>query len=221
MPDWVFMQGDPGRIQRLTGHYASRLTMRIWVDQVGSLRALSTNESKLITYVEYDAFGNVIRNTHPEWEFPLGFAGGLTDPFTGFTRFGFRDYDPVTGRFTTKDPLVDTGGDHDLWDYCVDDPVGCVDNDGLLAIKTILSAINSGANIAGMGHVGLSFPTEVNAPERIITIRQEYDRLKNTKSVYEGYKAWQLWQEDMELREKYKEHYQKYDDFYKDYPPIK
>ena len=58
-------------------------------------------------------------------------ANGLTDPDTGLARFGWRDYDPAVGRFTAPDPLGDTGGDHDLYDYCVDDPVGSVDPAGL------------------------------------------------------------------------------------------
>ena len=46
-------------------------------------------------------------------------------------RFGYRDYDPATGRFTSLDPLGDSGGDHDLYDYCVDDPVSMNDPSGL------------------------------------------------------------------------------------------
>ncbi len=53
------------------------------------------------------------------------------DRHTGFVRFGFRDYDPQVGRFTAKDPIGYTGGDHDLYDYCVDDPVSFVDPEGL------------------------------------------------------------------------------------------
>jgi len=62
---------------------------------------------------------------------PLGFAGGLVDRHTGLVRFGFRDYDPRAGRFTAPDPLGDTGGDHDPYDYCVDDPVSAFDPLGL------------------------------------------------------------------------------------------
>ena len=87
--------------------------------------------SKAVQYIEYDSFGNVIACANSGFRFPLGFAGGLHDPFTGFVRFGYRDYDPVVGRFTAKDPLGDTGGDHDLWDYCVDDPVSMIDPKGL------------------------------------------------------------------------------------------
>ena len=56
---------------------------------------------------------------------------GPSTPFTGFVRFGYRDYDPAVGRFTAKDPARDLRGDGDLWDYCVDDPVSCIDPEGL------------------------------------------------------------------------------------------
>ncbi len=70
-------------------------------------------------------------DTYPELFIPIGFAGGLVDRHTGLVRFGFRDYMPELGRFTCPDPLGDTGGDHDLYDYCVDDPVNMVDPEGL------------------------------------------------------------------------------------------
>jgi uncharacterized protein RhaS with RHS repeats len=46
-------------------------------------------------------------------------------------RFGFRDYDPLTGRFTAMDPLGYAAGDPDLYGYCLDDPVNFVDPAGL------------------------------------------------------------------------------------------
>ena len=87
----------------------------------------------MIKEIADDSFGNTTGDTLPQLFFPLGFAGGLVDPHAGFIRFGFRDYDPATGRFTARDPLGDTGGDHDLYDYCVDDPVSFVDPQGLFA----------------------------------------------------------------------------------------
>lgn len=53
------------------------------------------------------------------------------DEHTGFVRFGYRDYDPQTGRFTAQDPARDLRGDADLYNYCVDDPVSCNDPQGL------------------------------------------------------------------------------------------
>ena len=42
---------------------------------------------------------------------PIGFAGGLHDRDMGFVRFGWRDYDTFTGRWTAPDPLGNAGGD--------------------------------------------------------------------------------------------------------------
>jgi RHS repeat-associated protein len=64
---------------------------------------------------------------------PIGFAGGLHDRDVGWVRFGWRDYDPETGRFTALDPMGYSGGDSDLYGYCLDDPVNLVDPMGLEA----------------------------------------------------------------------------------------
>jgi len=45
-------------------------------------------------------------------------------------RFGYRDYDPETGRRTAKDPILFAGGDTDLYGYCVNDPVNLIDPAG-------------------------------------------------------------------------------------------
>ncbi|MGE4421793.1 MAG: RHS repeat-associated core domain-containing protein [Pseudodesulfovibrio sp.] len=63
---------------------------------------------------------------------PLGFAGGLHDRDLGFVRFGWRDYDVRTGRWTAPDPIGERGGDPDWYGYCLDDPVNGVDPLGLL-----------------------------------------------------------------------------------------
>ncbi|MDD3311923.1 RHS repeat-associated core domain-containing protein [Pseudodesulfovibrio sp.] len=63
--------------------------------------------------------------------FPIGFAGGLHDRDLGFVRFGWRDYDTFTDRWTAPDPLGDKGGDPDWYGYCFDDPVNGNDPLGL------------------------------------------------------------------------------------------
>ena len=130
-PEAATISGRPDAIEAATGIYAERLTLRIGVDQVDSIRLLATPEGRLVKCVEYDSFGNVTKDSRAALRFPLGFACGLNDTYTGFVRFGFRDYHPLVGRFTAKDPVGYTGGDNDLWDYCVDDPVSCSDPLGL------------------------------------------------------------------------------------------
>jgi RHS repeat-associated protein len=61
----------------------------------------------------------------------LALRGGLYDPDTKLVRFGARDYDPETGRWTTKDPIGFGGGDANVYGYVVNNPVNWVDPLGL------------------------------------------------------------------------------------------
>ena len=55
----------------------------------------------------------------------------MYDSATGLTRFGARDYDAETGRWTAKDPILFAGGDVSLYGYVAGDPVNFVDPSGL------------------------------------------------------------------------------------------
>jgi RHS repeat-associated protein len=100
-------------------------------DQVDSLRIVADASGNVVKEIEYDAFGNIIRDTGPAFEVPFGFAGGFHDSDTGLVRFGYRDYDPDVGRWTAKDPILFSGGDTDLYGYCLNDPVNGIDPFGL------------------------------------------------------------------------------------------
>jgi RHS repeat-associated protein len=80
--------------------------------------------------IDYDEWGQVLADTAPGFQ-PFGFAGGLYDRDTGLVRFGARDYDPRTGRWTNKDPLR-FGGGLNLYAYAGNDPVNLYDPGGLL-----------------------------------------------------------------------------------------
>lgn len=60
---------------------------------------------------------------------PFGFVGGIYDRDTGLVRLGARDYDPVTGRWTAKDPAGFEGGEN-FYLYGAGDPVNAVDVTG-------------------------------------------------------------------------------------------
>jgi len=109
-------------------------------DQVGSLRAISRvlspdNTFEVVKEITYDTFGNILTDTNPSFTVPFGFAGGLYDADTKLTRFGYRDYDAYTGKWTAKDPIGFDGGDSNLYGYVLGDPVGFFDANGLEAFN--------------------------------------------------------------------------------------
>jgi RHS repeat-associated protein len=50
---------------------------------------------------------------------------------SGLVRFGARDYDAETGRWTAKDPILFRGGSNNLYGYCRNNPLNCKDGSGL------------------------------------------------------------------------------------------
>ena len=104
---------------------------RIVTDHLGSPRVVVNADTGAVAQeIEYDEFGRVTSDTNPGFQ-PFGFAGGLYDRDTKLVRFGARDYDPETGRFTAKDPIDFAGGDTNLYSYVAQDPVNLVDPSGL------------------------------------------------------------------------------------------
>jgi RHS repeat-associated protein len=107
-----------------TGQY------RIISDLLGSVRVVySLKYGETRQRIDYDVWGNIINDTNPGFQ-PFGFAGGLYDNATKLTRFGARDYDAETGRWTAKNPIGFGGGDTNLYRYVMNDPVNFVDITG-------------------------------------------------------------------------------------------
>jgi RHS repeat-associated protein len=115
------------------------VTYRIITDHLGSPRfVVNSSTGAIAQQMNYDEFGNVTSDSNPGFQ-PFGFAGGLYDRDTGLVRFGARDYDPVTGRWTAKDPIGFGGGDTNLYGYVVSDPVNRRDPIGLWYIDVNIS----------------------------------------------------------------------------------
>ena len=105
-------------------------------DHLGSLKmVVNTATGAVMQEMRYDEFGVVISDTNPGFT-PFGFAGGLYDGDTKLTRFGARDYDAETGRWTAKDPIGFDGGDTNLYGYVLQDPVNEVDPEGLFGTES-------------------------------------------------------------------------------------
>jgi len=110
-------------------------TYYLHYDQVGTLRAITDQNQNIIKEITYDTFGNITTDTNPDFTIPFGFAGGLQDQDTNLVHFGYREYDPQTGKWTSKDPIDFSGGDSNLYGYVLNDPVNFVDPEGLMSAR--------------------------------------------------------------------------------------
>jgi|GEM_PF-614797 len=110
-------------------------TYRIISDHLGSPRlVINLADGSIAQRMDYDEFGNVLQDTNPGFQ-PFGFAGGLYEAATGLVRFGARDYDAESGRWTARDPIGFSGGDTNLYGYVFSDPVNWIDSNGLMGGK--------------------------------------------------------------------------------------
>ncbi|MDA8021255.1 MAG: hypothetical protein MPN21_27795, partial [Thermoanaerobaculia bacterium] len=113
------------------------VTYRMIADHLGSVRlVIDIATGAIAQELRYDEFGRVTLNTSPGFQ-PFGFAGGLYDSQTGLVRFGARDYDPETGRWTAADPIRFESGEASLYRYAKQSPVSLVDTTGRTALAGV------------------------------------------------------------------------------------
>ncbi len=89
-------------------------------------------------------FGESRDATPPAWPGERGFVGGITDG-TGLVHIGAREYDPVTGRFASADPVIDHEDPQQVngYSYANNNPFSYSDPDGLKAKKKVKPASSS------------------------------------------------------------------------------
>ncbi|NUR28017.1 MAG: RHS repeat-associated core domain-containing protein, partial [Catenulispora sp.] len=86
-----------------------------------------------VVHRRLDPFGKQ-RGTAPAgWPSSRGFIGGTTEPATGLTKLGARDYDPSGGKFLSVDPVLDPDTPQHLnaYSYANNTPVTQSDPSGL------------------------------------------------------------------------------------------
>jgi len=120
------------------------ITYRIITDHLGSPRVVvqvdGATPGQVAQRMDFDEFGNETNDTNPGFQ-PFGFAGGLYDRDTKLVRFGARDYDANTGRWTSKDPIRFDGGIN-LYGYVRNSPNNYYDPEG--RIPPLAIVIGSG-----------------------------------------------------------------------------
>ena len=83
---------------------------------------------------------------------PFGYASYLPDPVTGFFHAGYREYDPSTGRFISRDP--DAGSmmrpvTLNAFLYCMSDPINHYDPTGMVVAWLAAGIVGAAGNVIG------------------------------------------------------------------------
>jgi len=131
----------------------SGIIYRVVTDQLGSVKqVINSITGEVVQSMDYDEVGNVINSTGQQIV-PFGFAGGIYDSQTGLVRFGARDYDAMSGRWTMKDPLLFASQTTNHYSYAKRDPINFVDHKGLDATQNAEMAL--GAFTVGASFVSL------------------------------------------------------------------
>jgi len=153
--DVVGTYNDDGSLQAryvhgngLVAGFAGSGSWYVDSDAIGSIRSLSDGSGASLTPgLLYDPFGaqlsggsglSVAQNR-------FGFVGGwgVEQDASGLIHMRARQYDPLVGRFTATDPLIEKGGSLNLYGYAFNDPVLYSDPTGLRCQKEIDADIAS------------------------------------------------------------------------------
>jgi RHS repeat-associated protein len=119
----------------------------VQTDQVGTPRVVTDSQGNIVKNVRTSAFGEVLSDSAPTFKLHVGYAGGISDSVTGLVRFGYRDYEPVTGRWTARDPILFAGGQGNLYVYVGNSVVSSKDSNGLWVVQACIgAAIGAGIN---------------------------------------------------------------------------
>lgn len=96
-------------------------------DQLGSTRALTDTSGAVQATDTYDPYGNVVTRSGAAPN-PLQFAGQYKDAESGLYYLRARYYQPTTGQFLTRDPIVATT--HRSYGYGAGNPLSFTDPSG-------------------------------------------------------------------------------------------
>ena len=75
-------------------------------DQIGSVRRVFASAASALAY-SYDPYGNALQGTAPLTDF--NYAGMFYNADSGLYLTQYRAYDPVSGRWLSRDPIGETG----------------------------------------------------------------------------------------------------------------
>lgn len=119
-------------------------------DHHGTVNLAIDADTMTVTRRRTTPYGELRGATPSGWPGQRGFVGGTNDDATGLVHLGAREYDPVTGRFISVDPVIDFKDPQQLnaYAYANNNPVNFSDADGkryvtetVTVLKTVMRMI--------------------------------------------------------------------------------
>ena len=96
-------------------------------DNNGNITDYVSETGEVVASYEYDAFGRTIAQSGAMADtFPFRFSTKYFDAESGFYYYGYRYYSPELGRWLTRDPIEEDGGDN-LYAFCGNNGIGLHD----------------------------------------------------------------------------------------------
>lgn len=135
--DVVGVRNGLGDIQWLAG------------DHHGTNQWIVNGDTLTATVRRRDPFGNTRGSVPASWPDDRGFVGGIENDEVELTTVGAREYDAVTGRFLSADPIMDLMDPQQIngYAYANNSPVTMSDASGLKSVKKSKRAPNPGKKL--------------------------------------------------------------------------
>ncbi|MDQ1743462.1 MAG: hypothetical protein QOE23_1801, partial [Pseudonocardiales bacterium] len=115
-------------------------------DQQGSTRLLTNATAAVVGTYAYSPYGKTIAHGGSA-STPLQYDGQYTDWESGYQYLRARYYDPTSGQFISRDPLVDAT--HVNYGFAGDSPFNEVDPSGMISIACALLGLDPWTSSAG------------------------------------------------------------------------
>ncbi len=101
-------------------------------DQLGSTRLVTDTSGNSVASYAYDPYGNVTATTGTPTITNMRYAGEYFDTETGFIYLRARVYDPTTGQFLSRDPMV--ASTREAYGYTGGNPLNATDPSGMIGL---------------------------------------------------------------------------------------
>ncbi|MEI7881587.1 MAG: RHS repeat-associated core domain-containing protein, partial [bacterium] len=151
--------GIGGLLASTTQQPSNSTTVFYLFDANGNVGQLVSTNGSILARYEYDPYGKLIKDVADSSvrSNPFKFSTKYLDAETGLYYYGYRYYQPETGRWLSNDPIGISGG-LNQYVFCANNPVNFRDPWGLCEGNSTLELGASGSLnfVAGELHVGVA-----------------------------------------------------------------